>query len=87
MSDHARPDVLTMYSADWCRDCIRSKRLLDKRGVTYRVIDLVVEPERADEAEALAGRKNIPVLVFPDGDVLSEPSDKELAAKLDELGL
>ncbi|AEG44746.1 glutaredoxin family protein [Isoptericola variabilis] len=82
-SDLARPGILTMYGAAWCGDCRRAQRLLDSRGVEYDYVDLVAAPERADDAEALSGRKNIPVLVFPDGDVLVEPADAELGAKLD----
>jgi mycoredoxin len=35
----------------------------------------------------LSGRPNIPVLAFPDGSVLTEPSNPLLNAKLTELGL
>ena len=36
----------------------------------------------AAEAEAISGRKNIPVVVLPDGMILVEPSDPELLAAL-----
>ncbi len=78
--------ALTMYGAAWCGDCRRARRVLDARGVEYAYVDLVAAPERADEAEAVSGRKNIPVLVFPDGEVLVEPTDAELGARLDGLG-
>jgi len=72
-----------MYGADWCSDCRRSKKLLDASGVDYQYVDLVARPEAAEAAEAISGRKNIPVIVFPDGTHLVEPSDAELAAKLE----
>lgn len=87
MPDFVHPETLTVYSADWCPDCRRSKRLLDNRGVTYTLVDLVADPSRAAEAEQISGRKSIPVVVFPDGDFFVEPTDKELAAKLDQVGL
>jgi len=83
----ARPEQLTVYGAEWCRDCRRSKAVLDVRRVRYVYVDLVAEPHRADEAEALTGRKTIPVLVFPDGSQLVEPTNVELCAKLDRSGL
>jgi glutaredoxin len=83
----ARPERLTVYGAEWCRDCRRSKAVLDVRRVSYVYVDLVAEPDRADEAEALTGRKTIPVLVFPDGEQLVEPTNAELCAKLDRAGL
>ena len=71
-----------MYGADWCPDCTRTKRALDAVGAGYVYRDLVAEPEAAAEAEAISGRKNIPVVVLPDGVVLVEPSDAELLAAL-----
>jgi glutaredoxin len=75
-------DTVTMFGADWCRDCIRSKSLLDRLGADYEYIDLVAQPEQADRAQAISGRTNIPVIVFPDGRHLVEPSDAELEAAL-----
>lgn len=71
-----------MYGADWCPDCTRTKRALDAVGAGYVYRDLVAEPEAAAEAEAISGRKNIPVVVLPDGVILVEPSDAELLAAL-----
>ena len=71
-----------MYGADWCSDCRRAKALLDERGIDYQYIDLVAQPDAASAAEAISGRKNIPVITFPDGTHLVEPSNEELAAKL-----
>lgn len=72
-----------MYGADWCPDCTRTKRALDGAGADYVYRDLVAEPEAAAEAEAVSGRKNIPVVVLPDGVVLVEPSDPELLEALE----
>ncbi|QEO14873.1 NrdH-redoxin [Agromyces intestinalis] len=80
------PARITMYGADWCIDCRRSKALLDRRGVEYDYVDLLVVEDGADRAKAISGRTNIPVVVFPDGTHFTEPSDAELGAKLDEVG-
>jgi glutaredoxin len=80
------PDV-TMYGADWCGDCRRSKRLLDRLGIGFRYVDLVNEPEQADVAEGISGRKNIPVITFPDGSHLVEPTDPELEERLRTSGV
>ena len=72
-----------MYGADWCPDCTRTKRALDAAGADYVYRDLVAEPEAAAEAETISGRKNIPVVVLPDGVILVEPSDSELLAALE----
>lgn len=78
------PARVTMYGAEWCSDCRRSKRLLDARGVDYDYVDLETVAEGADRAKAISGRTQIPVVVFPDGTHFTEPTDAELAAKLDE---
>ena len=81
MSDQ-NPDRILMCGADWCRDCRRSKALLDREGVAYDYVDVEAVEDGADRAYAISGRTQIPVVVFPDGSHLVEPTDPELAAKL-----
>ena len=76
---------ITMYGAEWCSDCRRSKKLLDEKGVAYEYIDLEAVPEAAEAALAISGRTNIPVIVFSDGTHQVEPSNADLEAKLAEL--
>ena len=79
---------ITMYSADWCGDCVRSKRLLDDLNVTYTLIDIEADSKAADKViEINGGMRSIPVIVFADGTHLTEPSDIELKAKLTSLGI
>ena len=78
--------AITMYGADWCSDCRRSKALLDSRGVRYTYVDVEAVLEGADAAFAISGRTNIPVISFPDGTHQVEPSDADLTAKLTEVG-
>ena len=73
-----RPDVLTVYGADWCWDCRSTRRFLDHEGVTYRYVDLGTDRAAQDLFES-AGYRAIPVVVAPDGTVLIEPSQRELA--------
>ena len=77
--------MITMYGADWCSDCVRSKKLLDEMGVEYDYVDLIAEPAAADRAQAISGRTSIPVIVFPDGTHFVEPSDADLRAKIESL--
>jgi mycoredoxin len=77
--------TITMYGAEWCGDCRRSKKLLDSMGVDYDYIDLEVNVEAADVARGISGRTNIPVVAFSDGTHFTEPSDAELRAKVEEL--
>jgi len=80
---------VTYYGADWCGDCRRSKRLLQEHGVQFDELDIMRQPELAEEVIELnikAGhgpRRRIPVILVGDR-ILSEPSNDELA---DALGL
>jgi mycoredoxin len=77
---------LTMFGAEWCRDCRRSKKLLDGLGVEYDYVDLESVADGADRARAISGRTQIPVIVFADNTHMVEPSDADVHAKLLELG-
>jgi mycoredoxin len=79
--------TITMYGADWCRDCIRTKKQLDQLGVEYRYVDLVADPAAADVARDISGRTNIPVVVYPDSTHHVEPSNADVESKLRELAL
>ena len=77
---------ITMYGAQWCGDCRRSKSLLDRLEVDYDYVDLLLVEDGADRARAISGRTNIPVIVFPDDTHMVEPSDAEVRTKLVALG-
>ncbi len=75
-------DRLTMFGAAWCGDCRRSKALLDEMGADYDYIDIEAVDGGADRARMISGRTNIPVVVFPDGSHLVEPSNAVLREKV-----
>jgi mycoredoxin len=81
------PSSLTMFGADWCRDCVRTKKQLDGLGIEYTYIDLVAQPDAADVAREITGRTNIPVVVYPDSTHHVEPSNADVEVKLRELSL
>ena len=78
---------VTYYGADWCVDCRRSKAFMLKHNVAFVENNVEESAELAAKAEAIAGRKNIPVIKFKDGAFLVEPSDSELQSALAERGL
>ena len=81
------PSTITMFGADWCRDCVRTKRQLDSLGIQYTYVDLVADPAAADVAREISGRTSIPVVVYPDASHHVEPSNDAVEAKLRELEL
>ena len=79
--------AITMYGADWCSDCRRTKAQFDGLGVGYEYIDIEKVVEGADTARSISGRTNIPVVVYPDGSHHVEPSNADVEAKLAELSV
>ena len=74
---------IRVFGADWCGDCFRAKRVLERAGAPYEWIDVEVQAGATAEAVELAGgRKNIPVIELPDGRILVEPTDPELEEAL-----
>jgi mycoredoxin len=74
---------LIVYATNWCWDCARTRRFLDEHHVAYRWIDI----DHDREAEALVRKVNrsnrsVPTLIFPDGSMLVEPSNRQLAQHL-----
>jgi mycoredoxin len=79
---------ITMYGADWCGDCRRSKRFLDENSVAYNYIDVETDTSASEKViEINGGMRSIPVILFPDGTHLTEPSDNALKEKLEALKL
>lgn len=81
------PSTITVFGADWCRDCIRTKKQLDELNIEYTYVDLVEDPSAADVAKDISGRTQIPVVVYPDASHHVEPSNDDVEAKLRELNL
>ena len=90
MTDTAAPTVqsqrITLFGAQWCGDCRRSKKLLDALDVDYDYVDLEAVEDGADRAMAVSGLSKIPVITFPDNTHVIEPTDAALHAKLTALG-
>jgi len=77
------PNTIVMYGTSWCRDCKLSKQFLGDQRIQYTWVNIEHDQEAMDYVERInEGRRSVPTIVFPDGDVLVEPSNAELAAKL-----
>jgi len=81
-------EKVTMYGADWCGDCRRSKRFMEEHNVAFNYIDVEKDLTAAAKVvEINGGAQSIPVIVFEDGTHLTEPSDNDLKAKLEALSI
>lgn len=79
--------VISVYGADWCGDCRRTKAQLTELGVEFEYLDVEANPDLAERAVEISGKQSIPVVVFPDGSHMVEPSNPALAARLNDFGL
>ncbi len=74
---------IKVYGTRWCGDCRRARAFLDRHGVAYQWIDIDQDAEAAAQVERLnRGFRSVPTLIWPDGSILVEPSNAQLAAKL-----
>ncbi len=79
MSD---PEIL-IYGTNWCSDCLRTQRFFRQHKIEFKWIDV----DRYPEAEQFVlnvnqGLRSVPTIVFQDGSILVEPSDRQLSEKL-----
>jgi thioredoxin reductase (NADPH) len=76
-------DNIIVYGTTWCPDCKRSKQFLGDQRIHYHWVDIEQDSESMTYVEEInKGKRIIPTIVFPDGDVFVEPSNAELAEKL-----
>ena len=76
------PSIIVMYSTTWCGNCKRAKKFLTKQNVPY--IDVDIEDDEKGREFVMKvndGARVVPTIIFPDGEVLVEPSTRELRAK------
>ncbi|GIQ79638.1 hypothetical protein KIPB_000308 [Kipferlia bialata] len=75
---------ITVIGSDWCPDCRRTNALLNRLGVPFTYDN---EGDTKAKARAVCGKNRIPCVCLPDGSFITEPSDRELEAKLRALKL
>lgn len=76
------PEII-VYGTNWCPDCRRAQRVLDLNQARYRYINIEQDEAAAEQVIVLNnGHRSVPTIVFPDGSILVEPSNRELQQKL-----
>ncbi len=78
-----KPEIITLYGTHWCPDCKQAKQFFGEQRVQYHYVDVDMDAEALAFVEKTNnGMRIIPTIVFPDGSLLIEPSNAELAKKL-----
>ena len=72
-----------MYSTVWCGYCRRLKTMLKSEGIAFTEVDIEHDPEAAQFVMNVNnGNQIVPTVKFPDGSALTNPSLKDVKAKL-----
>ena len=85
MSDlyNLKPSGIMVYSTVWCPDCKRAKQFFGEQRVAYTNVDIEQDKKAMAFVEKINnGMRIIPTIIFPDGEILVEPTNAQLAEKL-----
>ncbi|BBX21804.1 NrdH-redoxin [Mycolicibacter terrae] len=78
---------LIMYTTQWCGYCRQLKKALEKFEIGYDEINIEQDPTAAKFVETVnGGNRTVPTLRFADGSTMTNPTGREVKAKLDQLG-
>jgi glutaredoxin len=78
-----KPSTIVMHSTAWCSDCRRAKNFFDQHQIQYENVDVEENTDGASFVKQLNhGMRIVPTIIFPDGEILAEPSNQQLAGKL-----
>ena len=74
---------IVVYGTNWCWDCTRARRFFNKHNISYEWINIDKDPQAEQFVlKTNDGMRSVPTIVYPDGSILVEPSNRELAEKL-----
>jgi mycoredoxin len=74
---------IIFYGVNWCWDCRRARRFLDRKIIEYEWIN--IDKDKSGEEYVLKvnnGMRSVPTILFQDGSILVEPKNSELSQKL-----
>lgn len=77
---------LTMFTTTWCGFCRNLKSQLARAGIEMAEVDIERDPAAAQYVMSVnGGNQTVPTVLFPDGTSMTNPSAKQVKARLDEL--
>ena len=77
---------LTIFSTSWCGYCHRLMTALKSKGIAYDVVDIEQDAAAAEFVGSVnGGNRTVPTVKFADGATMTNPSVREVQAKLAEV--
>jgi mycoredoxin len=81
----AKGKLIKFYGTFWCPASRRAKRLLNEKNIRFEWFNIDKDKVAQDFVRSVNnGNRSVPTIVFPDGDILVEPSTLELEEKLSQ---
>tara|TARA_B100000945_G_scaffold300702_1_gene282793 strand:- start:559 stop:792 length:234 start_codon:yes stop_codon:yes gene_type:complete len=69
---------IKVYGADWCSDCIHTKKFLTAQGVRFEYIDITENPDAISFVEKINNGKRIIPTIEIDGKKYTNPGISQL---------
>jgi len=67
---------ILIYGTTWCPDCRRAKQFFGEHRVQYTWVDIEQDEAAMAEVERInEGKRIVPTIICPDGEILTEPSN------------
>ena len=77
------PTIIVAYTTPFCPDCIRARHFFNKYDIEFLEVNINKDFKAADfVTQVNQGLRSVPTIIFPDGDIMVEPSNDDLARKL-----
>jgi mycoredoxin len=74
---------IILYGTVWCGGSRRCRLLLERYSIPYQWVDIDQDNNAGRLVERLnRGYRSVPTIVWPDGSMLTEPSEEDLVKKL-----
>ncbi|MGB9303917.1 MAG: mycoredoxin Mrx1 [Mycobacterium sp.] len=78
--------ALTMFTTTWCGYCHRLKTALKASGISYDEVDIERDATAAEFVGSVnGGNRTVPTVKFADGSTMTNPSARDIKAKLAEV--
>ncbi len=73
---------ITLYGADWCPDCIRTKKFLNNHKINYTFIDIDLDAKATAQVESINNGKRIIPTVIINNQSYTNPENQVLSSIL-----
>ena len=79
---------LLVYGRPGCPMVPYARDYLDRVNISYDYVDIYQDQQARERVRQInRGYESVPTIIFPDGSTLTEPTARELEAKLKEAGI